>query len=221
VILEHLNRIPEHENHGNVSLSSSCTTGDNLVAYPRDRQDEIAKALSEGWTWLVSEGFLARKPDDSSHAWYFVTRKGKSLKTRQDVSAYRRASTFPRQMLHPLIAAKSEPPFIRGEYEASVFQAFKEVEVAVRAAGEYAEGLYGTRLMWKAFDASHGPLTDPTTPESERKALGQLFAGAIGSYKNPHSHRSVRIEASEAAELLVLASHLMSIVESRKAKRAR
>src|SRR5689334_15036267 len=56
--------------------------------------------------------------------------------------------------------------------------------------------------MRKAFDVETGPLTDTTTEPSERQALSDLFAGAIGTYKNPHSHRDVLLtDPAEAVEI--------------------
>ena len=105
--------------------------------------------------------------------------------------------------------------FLRGEYDTAIFQAFKEVEVAVRDAGNYNPTDLGTKLIRGAFNAPNGRLTDTNLPEAEQQALSDLFAGAIGLYKNPHSHRHVSITAEEAVEIIMLASHLLYIVDSR------
>jgi len=52
-------------------------------------------------------------------------------------------------------------------------------------------------------------------PQGERQALSDLFAGAIGVYKNPHSHRQVSLDAEDAVEMIMLASHLLKIVDAR------
>jgi len=70
--------------------------------------------------------------------------------------------------------------------------------------------------MRRAFKPNEGSLAEKATEKGEQESLMHLFAGAIGSYKNPHSHRHVPIEPTDAVEMLILASHLLGIVERRE-----
>jgi uncharacterized protein (TIGR02391 family) len=106
---------------------------------------------------------------------------------------------------------------MRGDLDEAVFKGFKAVEVAVRAPGGYSDKDIGVELMRKAFHPDTGPLRRSSDPAAEREALSHLFAGAIGSYKNPHSHRTVNLtDPREAQEQVMLATHLLHIVDSRR-----
>ena len=159
-------------------------------------------------------------PGQPSPGFYVPTRRAQSLKTRIDVDVFRKGRVLPSELLPVLFAEKVVPIFRRGDHDIAVFQAFKEVEVAVRNAANakgagYADSEVGTTLMRKAFHPDTGPLADKTLVPAEREAELHLFAGAIGHAKNPTSHRDVAITAPEAARLIVFASHLFDIVERR------
>jgi uncharacterized protein (TIGR02391 family) len=111
--------------------------------------------------------------------------------------------------------------FMRGEFDIAAFQAMKAVEVAVREAAGLSNSDIGVQLARKAFSMDDGPLTDLGAEPGERSARMELFKGAIGCYKNPHSHRDVDLDdPSEALEIILLANHLLRIVEARAAARS-
>lgn len=56
-------------------------------------------------------------------------------------------------------------------------------------------------------------MTDAAAEGGEKEATANLFAGAIGAYKNPTSHRTVQFDdPMEAAEVIQLADLLLRIV---------
>ena len=119
-------------------------------------------------------------------------------------------------LIHDTTRDKIWNLLLRGDYDTAVFQAFKEVEVAVRHACGWPSTKYGVDMMREAFRPNAGPLADKSRPEAEQIAERDLFAGAVGAYKNPHSHRHVGVpSAEEAGEMIVLAGHLLRIVEAR------
>ena len=211
IVLEYLNSLSTANrgqlNRYNFSLPHTVTE------YPHQYQAEISRALMEAWVWLEREGLLAPKPGDTGD-WIFITRRGRKLEKAIDVEAYRKTNLLPKQLLHPVIAYKVWSLFLRGEYDTAVFQAFKEVEVAVRNAGSYTTEDYGVNLMRQAFHPQNGTLTDANQLPAEKDATSSLFAGAIGLYKNPHSHRNVNITPVEAAEMIIFASSLLKIVDA-------
>ena len=155
-----------------------------------NRYDELAKAIAEAWIWLEREGMLAPKPRQGRD-WVYVTRRGKELLAHSDINKYIRSDLIPRKSLDPVLANKVYPLFIRGDYDTAVFQAFKEVEIRVREAASLPQDLFGVDLVRNAFNPENGKLTDMTSIKAEREAKSHLFAGALGLFKNPSSHRDV------------------------------
>src|SRR6185436_3041009 len=148
---------------------------------PMGLRQEIAGAAMEAWVWLEHESLIIPRPCSTGS---IVSRRGKQIKDRSALQTYRRANLLPKEILHPLIVQKVSAPFLRGEYDTAVFIAYREVEVAVRNAGQFSANDLGVSLMEEAFKPNAGTLADSSETESEQLALRKLYAGAIGYYKN-------------------------------------
>lgn len=175
----------------------------------------IAKAVTEAWIWLQREGLIAPEPFQTGE-WVFVTRRGKKLRESADVRKFMITSLLPANTLDPRLALKVRPPFLRGDYDSAIHEAFKEVEHTVRTCAGLTAEFYGLTLMKEAFEPAHGVLAEKDKPLAEQQAVMDLFSGAVGSFKNDCNLRDVQIEdAVEVVELIMLANLLIRIARRR------
>ena len=105
--------------------------------YPRQYIEPVSRAIMEAIGWMISSGLLAHDPEDSNGHNLFVTRRGMEVNTADHFHDFLQASLLNPKPLHTIVAQKAWPTFIRGKFDTAVFEAFKEVEVAVRTACKY------------------------------------------------------------------------------------
>ena len=187
---------------------------------PHPAFDAIAAAISEAFQWLEVAGLLMPAPGTNGNSGFRVlTRRGRRLRDNGNALQYKAGSLLPREMLHPTLNQECWPLFIKGSHDLAVFSAFKAVEVAVRSATRLPDSLVGEKLMRAAFNKD-GALADKTAHPTEIASFENMIAGAFGCIRNPVGHRDVGLDASKgSAEMIVMASYFLRVVDDRIAKR--
>jgi uncharacterized protein (TIGR02391 family) len=202
----------------------SGMTAEGQHAYAHHKQHQVDTLVAETFELLRRMGMIHPAPDtNGQNGWMVLSRDGEEAITGEDgFDRIRALRSFPKGLLHPAIANEAYAALQRGDFSGAVRDAFTAVEISVRDAGGFTTDDYGTDLMRKAFHEQTGPLTDQSLPKAERESFAHLFAGAIGAYKNRHSHRKVTIDDLREAQRQVLqASHLLHIVDAGKARRSK
>ena len=169
--------------------------------------------LSEAMNWLIAQGMVARdKPGQTGSAQsMFVTRAGKRV-LAEGIAGVDAAARLNLDLHKRLARVRTQ--FLMGEYELAAFAAMREVEIRVRELAKAENSLIGVKLMRGAFKPETGPLADATLDSGEQVGMMELFAGAIGTFKNPPSHRQVDYDdPTEASEVVMLADLLMRILD--------
>lgn len=167
--------------------------------------------LLEAWAWLDAHAFVSRRFDQSSTDSRRVTEEGERA-LEMGLARLHAAMRLEVDLMPEIDKAKRQ--FLAGDYEEAVFAAFRTVEEEVRARSGASKGDLGVPLMRTAFNPNTGALTDLDAEMGEREAMSALFAGAIGAFKNPISHRTVNYDDPLlAAEAVLLADLLLRLLK--------
>lgn len=209
--------VVHHKNDGHFNVHNVMCGIDNPPGQLADKPVDYAKrnaykqALVEAYSWGFTEGLFTWDPNQITNNWWRVSRRGRLLNDPLDVLSLSARDILPKAFLHPIIAEKSAPIFRAGSYDSAVFDAFKQVEIAVReATGEKADS---SKLMKAVFNVEKGVL-NKLTEGAEREGLMFVFAGAMQLFRNASGHRNQNLTPQEAAHLLIHASYLMTLLES-------
>lgn len=173
-------------------------------------------AMIEAFQWLQSERLIVKsRSTNYEQGQHQITRRGHHVLAASNGRALIQAEDRIGLELHESISSRVRRQFLMGEYEQAALIAMKQVEMRVRELAQAPDDSVGVALVRNAFALPRdsrpaGPLTDTLNlPTAEQEATMHLFAGAIGVFKNPSSHREVEYDDPTFASEVVLFADLL------------
>jgi uncharacterized protein (TIGR02391 family) len=189
---------------------------DNLP-YPKmqELRERLDRNFRRAFDALEKNDLIEPAPGANGyHGFIVLTPEGKQIADRPvDFERVRIRARLVPEMLHPKLRGKPYSDFANDEPTSAIQEAYKIVEIEVANATRTTNA-FGVNLMLQAFDHTNGLLTDLSETEPTRKALGRLFAGAMGRFRNSstHTHRTFP-DLHEAIEELMVASRLLRFLD--------
>lgn len=176
--------------------------------------DRLLQRVSDAWAWLIANGLVGPHHKQTPSDWHRVTEKGVTVAATGSVRELLAEQRLPDDLHAELNDARDQ--FRAGNAELAVFAAMRQVEVRLRASSGAGNDMIGVPLARQAFRNDGGPLTDGRLERGEQEAIGHLFAGALGAFKNPTSHRVVDFDdPAVAADIVLLADLLLRLLDQR------
>lgn len=180
-------------------------------SYPNTTRVQVELRITEAWQSLNNAGLVAETTSMGVYETWFVTAKGRAA-LDSGTTSYGQADLLPIGLLLPRLANAVVSLYSIGRFDDACTAAFKQLEILIRELGGYADDVVGVDLMRQAFTPDVGPLTLTDSPKAEQIAVRELFAGAIGYFRNPLAHRDVGIaSAAHGASTILVANELMAI----------
>jgi len=124
------------------------------------------------------------------------------------------AFKFTIDSLHPKIVQRCRQCFESGQYDDAIFNAMKTVEEEIRSRSGAASTDLGVALVSKVMNPNQNPKLVFSSVKAEQEAAHSMYRGAIGSFKNPLSHRFLdTCDPIKTFEILGFASLLMRMLD--------
>lgn len=180
------------------------------VSFESPRTAEILKEVSESLFEKTNIGFIINRG-----MFGILFAVGRTIEEQPPLIAW--------SSIHPDVVKASRDHFRQGKYGSAVDAVFKELECKLRALSrENKGGLEPKEIqsvigdVFSEISALNTGAMNTHSGKDYRKGLREIFKAAFVAYRNPGAHANLNRTKGEAAELIVLCSHFMFVLDGER-----